>query len=1189
MKPVLTRRTWRQLYRRSRLYLPLVVLLLLAMAIYLPLSPPWLTGAVERKIREESGLPISIDRVRVRLWTADVHLFGVELQGTGGELPFRLESMHLSGAMSELLAGDGHWPEEVVLAGPSPMHVVVSATQKLEPGGPLQTLMNAVSGVGANLESNRENHPSKGSRRKQTPRIIAQNVILSVESEREGVPDGRLDLREIEIASRSGASEPLQFIYRGVVTSGGSERISGEGVWVPEANRLEVRSRADAVAHTLMVPQLGGFDVDAEGMRLQISATHQEDGDYEVVVRAGADRFSVEETRLNGERWTDEELHFRVRAEYDPVLQAFKDISARLDSSQIDMRLSGSVEAKDDLESDLRLEVVQVPPLTFAILRRAARGEGFDVDETTSPSLTLDLVATGPLKKTDLLRIDGGIEARDWRIVAPDVPSPIDVRHLRGRIEDNVLNLSVMDIGCGEMNLTGSLHGRIPSRNRGTEPFETRISIDAPAQEVIKTLRSFDVSTSPVIDIRTNISFRVEGTMPVEMTPDGIRILVREQSASWDANIAWTEGSLQIENLADPVGFTPGRLSASPLAARLSGLRLKWADVVADIEGTALSEDGSILAGFPLVKMRAACESPVPSMMRLVSHYVHLPFPADRFGGTARFNLQTTTPLNDIASSLWNASLEFESASGHFDVPYSEVRVTNLDARIDATSSRLDVSRFSAIIQDEATVEGSASIAKDGVIANVEIASPLHVVPDVLPKELKDFVIDGTGAATAEVRLKPLTALPEGRDIYSQYVAHLSNIDGPVIGVRNSAPLQLSIDGRIRPGDVAVFFHRDFPHPITNIRGNITADESGFQFQKARASFGEADDVEVTGWVTLGHVGTPRIEFTAEAPELDINEWLHGWGSMPWSENPFVRPPRPRGPNEQRKLVEIAGNVKLGHTEFLSVRAENTDVDLRFESWRGRENTLDATLHDADTYDGQVRGTARVVFPRTHDRLSSFTTKLDASDVRMQPFMTDLRKKPSEFNGRFTGSAEFGGEIGDYSTWAGDGVFRVQNSGFIGRQTFNRLAVALNLGDRENLSATEINGTASLEDEVITFPDMVVESEDIQMLSPGTVNIMTGQIDFDLAVNVLDAAIDPIPFLSTVNRVFNELKNRIVRFRVHGKISEPEITTQTLNMDRESFFQTGRRALEGTSERLKRVEQRLGISRDDSTEMRDQP
>src|SRR5690606_14309352 len=112
------------------------------------------------------------------------------------------------------------------------------------------------------------------------------------------------------------------------------------------------------------------------------------------------------------------------------------------------------------------------------------------------------------------------------------------------------------------------------------------------------------------------------------------------------------------------------------------------------------------------------------------------------------------------------------------------------------------------------------------------------------------------------------------------------------IGIEDDSPIRLRIKGQIYPGENATLFQRDFPHPITNIRGDLSADESGFYISRARATFGASENVTVSGYVKLAHGNEPlTIVFDAQAPELNINDWMEGWGTQPWAERPFVRPP----------------------------------------------------------------------------------------------------------------------------------------------------------------------------------------------------------------------------------------------------------------------------------------------------------
>lgn len=1166
-----SRRGWRQLYRRSRLYVPLAVLVLLALAVYLPLSPPWLARFAEKKARAATGLPISIERLRVRLWTADVDLFGVRLEGGPGQVPFDVGEVRLSGEMHELLAGDGGWPAEVVVESPSVI-MFKQSEDGIHPEGALATLLDAIgrmpkkapSAGGAAAKS-----PIDG----PTPSIILRNVAFYGEPLSGELPPTHVTLYSVEIPARVGAGEPVNARVRGLVTAGGSEEVVATATWQPAAQRLTVRTKASGIGHTFRIPGFGGVSVASEDLDGELVALVRDDGRIEARVKGDFGRFSLEETRINGERWLDDELRLRLNAYYDPKAQAFQEVDFRLESPQIDVRVSGGANLRGAREVDAKLEVARVPAVAFALLRREARTEGIDVDDSTSSTIALDLRARGPLSDPRALSIDGGIDIAGWRLSSAAWPGPIDVHRLRGRVENSILSLTVGDVSFAGVDADVTLSGPLPRPGVEPQPMTATVEASGDAASLFAIAQAYVSLPEELLGVQTPIRVEATATVPVGYGETGVFADPMAEGAQWDGLVAWDAGKVVLRDLPEPVHFEGGRLILTTTEAILSNLRASCAGLQLDVSGRAAAEGASLLHGMPRASVSVVAEGPIPVGMSMASRFANLPFEPDRFGGTLRVSATADGVAGKWDELTWAGRIELQDVSGRFDVPHSSVRFDRLNALLALDRDRIAIERLVVRVEEDATIEANAEVTETGLLLRGKVESAVKVVEHILPKDLSEFVVGGRGRADATVRLVPHDALPPGPDIVRRYVAAYGAPGAFRIGIVPEAPLRLDIDARIFPGEGATFYHREFPHPITNIRGGITADETGFQFQDTIADWGEARDVKVNGYATLGHVGTARIDFDLEAADIDLNDWLEGWGSAPWAEVPFKSTPRVRPPGYQ--YIAVDGRLKLKKTQFLSVRAENADATLHFESWNDRDNLLELQLAGADVYDGRVLGTGTVWIPRGKGKLSRFQADVNADGVQLQKFMADLLERPAETTGLVTGTAQLGGDIGDYSTWKGTAAFHAGDSNFIGRAAFRRLALALNVGDREKLAPTQVHGTATLADNVVEFPDMVVESEDIQMLAPGRVQIMTSEIDFRLSVNLLETALESVPFVGWVNRTINDLKNRLLAFRVTGTIGDPRVTTEAFTPDREAFFGTGRRALDATTERLKKVEQRF--------------
>jgi hypothetical protein len=100
-----TRRSYRRMFRRVRIYLPLVFAVLAAMVLFLPLSAGWMARKAAREISAATGLDVTLERLEITVARAKVEAIGVTV-GERAERPFRIGRVELDGSLASLLSGE---------------------------------------------------------------------------------------------------------------------------------------------------------------------------------------------------------------------------------------------------------------------------------------------------------------------------------------------------------------------------------------------------------------------------------------------------------------------------------------------------------------------------------------------------------------------------------------------------------------------------------------------------------------------------------------------------------------------------------------------------------------------------------------------------------------------------------------------------------------------------------------------------------------------------------------------------------------------------------------------------------------------------------------------------------------------------------------------------------------------------
>ncbi len=1178
-----TRRAWRRLYRMSRVYVPLVVLLLLAMVLYLPLSPDWLARKAETELRARTGLPVTLEGIRVRLAAAEVTLSGLSLEAENGGEPFTIEAVRLEGKLSELLAGSGRWPESVTVANPSPLRVVQDEIDGLLPEGALATLIGQFQRQTKDSPADEASSSPPASTEPHafppTPRVTIRNVQLAALPPSPDLPALKFAVHHVTIPERLGPGEALRAEFDGLMTLGSTEEITGKLTYMPLDERLELHATLSAFKEHVPIPGFGELDIKGDELHLEASLNRLKPDTVELRWDGELGRFQVAESRVGGERWEETNLSLTGKAQYRMVKPKIDGLDIRLMGKEIDLSLMGSLRPTGAWPGDLRLVALRLPSSVLRVAREEALHEGIRVDATTtSPTLQFDLEAHGVFARPEELRYAGTLNIAGWRVSQSDWKEPLEIRELSTLISNERFEINRFEVAIGGLEAMGTLNMPIPQNSDASELADVELSVRGRLGHAVALAKAEKLLPRQINDVTMPVALRLNASVPVALTAQGFELRPTLDQSVYSGELTWEAGEVFLRDLNQPIKLSSGNLAFSNHEVKLSHVNATYGgDVTLDID-LAMRSPEVEWTNRPAYTVSVLADGPIPSIMRLVGTQTVLPIASDTISGHARATIEADGVFGDWNVMDYRAGIQVEEVAAVFNIPYSKVHVDRLSAQIVATPERIEIPMLKARVEEAGNLEATGEISAEEIKLVADADTPLWVIESILPKDLQDLVMDGSARAKATVRLVPREELPEGSDVLRRWILAFAGEEPLRLGVLEDAPLRLLIDGRVYPADHVTFFHRDMPHEITDIRGDITADELGFFFHDVYATWGTSQNVKLNGRCTLGHIGPLKIDFDLEAPDLNLNDWMNGWSSRDWAERPFVRPPRRRNPGEERLMARIAGNIRLGKTEFLSVKAQNANVDLIFESWRGRRNTVDATVNEATTYGGTVTGDALVQLPQRHGEMSHFLAHINGKGVQMKGFLSDLRNQPEEFVGLFTGNATIEGDIGDYSTWTGKGEFFVDQSKFIGAQAMIRLASALNMGREQLEATTTIAGTATCRDETVFFPDMRVQNKNIRMLTEGSVDFH-GAIDFLVTVDLFANQLEDILILSTVNKVLNELKNALVSLRVEGTIADPRVRTvplQPFQVDRMKVLESsGSAIIKSSEETLKKSEKAL--------------
>ncbi len=423
--------------------------------------------------------------------------------------------------------------------------------------------------------------------------------------------------------------------------------------------------------------------------------------------------------------------------------------------------------------------------------------------------------------------------------------------------------------------------------------------------------------------------------------------------------------------------------------------------------------------------------------------------------------------------------------------------------------------------------------------ATIDGRTHLEVISVLLPDDTKDLYMRGPVPASGWLSITPVDELPEGETVAERWIRLLLEPDIRINREQDmdeNTALLVDFELRNRQEAPVEIFPREFPVAIRNVRANAHFTPEGFRVENAVADVGSTKDARVDLVVALGIPS--RVEFDVEVEELDVNEWLEGWGEREWATPPYVYArSEPREPREPRKLVDVEANIRAQNVKFLQFPGQEVEANLRVEGWSGRPARMWLEPVRAKLYEGEGEATVAMEFPSGETPIVELSA--DFREVGVKGFMDDLLERDQAMNGLLTGNLEFAAQLLDYPTYTATAEYEITRSSMVGNVIMpyarNVLQLASTTGGRD----TSLRGTVRAEDERVYLPDLVLINPAVNMTADGYVDFQ-GSLNFDVTASVISQRLRNIPVVSLVGDLINFVGNEIVTYRLRGTVENPE-------------------------------------------------
>jgi hypothetical protein len=865
-----------------------------------------------------------------------------------------------------------------------------------------------------------------------------------------------------------------------------------------------------------------------------------DDGRVEAGLNAKAEYFELAQDRVGGERWEDEPLRIRLRAEYDPGAKRLKVGQFSLASDQVDIGIDGAVTLAGALPGEAHVKVERLPRGALALLQDELTERLDLVVDTMEGSATLELEATaaGEFARPEAMDSRVSLRMAGWSLATPQLPGPLLIRNLnvlasRDEVELRALNVELAGV-------VFSARGTVPVCAEAVDRAgELLVTADGNTETIFDFLSRMDLAPRGLNYLRIPLHLEATGKGAIvcnEVTSPGA---MRVRLDDFNASATWKPGEIGARDLAEPIHLEAGR-------AVYTGQELTLERLSLSTQRVSLRADGTI-GGLPLPTQGAAAPSfngkvvssgEITDLVALLSPHVRLPAMPRDLTGQYQLSLSGSGEKADLKQANYEVRLLLDKVGALVETPYRQVRVGDLGLELRLDRDLLDIRRGSLRILDEefgnTTVEFKVSADRSQIRADVDARTNLEYLPALLPKDLKDIYMKGPLPVAGWARLTPREALPTSQGLTEAWIEFFKR-PGLTVDVKGSPDLLADFEFANKQEAPVEIFPRDFPIRIANIRGSARLTPKGIILREVRADFGTAKDVLTSGTI---HLGRPTvIDFEAQVDRLDINEWTEGWGQREWASYSASFEPRWKSIPDPYLMALITGKIRTKSARIMRYDGEKLEGSLRFESWSRIPNKLWVSDLKGTVYGGDAAGNLEFDLPDGDRPILRCKASFRRADLRT--FMNALYERDQKMDGYITGDLNFDGQLLNYPTYKGDARYTIERSSLVGNIILDYARDVFEMTSSTGLRDSQVHGSVSMYDQKVFFPDLVILNPNINLTADGYVDFR-GRLFFDVTASIIAKRLKEIPFVRIIGEVVDMVGNQIVSYEVRGNLSDPK-------------------------------------------------
>lgn len=353
-----------------------------------------------------------------------------------------------------------------------------------------------------------------------------------------------------------------------------------------------------------------------------------------------------------------------------------------------------------------------------------------------------------------------------------------------------------------------------------------------------------------------------------------------------------------------------------------------------------------------------------------------------------------------------------------------------------------------------------------------------------------------------------------------------------------------TLTGSILPGNLS-FAHRDMPADLDNIKGRITFNEKGLNWDDVTLDCGKSKNCRSTGQIRLGEPARTNIKYELRAPEFHFDEWVEGsWGLKRGqkisSSSHMSFPDRPI------PMIFVDGQVRTDRFHFQGLQGGFLDGELTYRGYRGAPNLMNFSIFGGAAYDGALEGTGSFEF--ISNRPFSWRVSGKVNQLQINPVLNAFRGSPEKFFGRLNATVSLSGVSGETETISGESDFEITDARISENPILKRIGNALKSNVLNDIRFRSISGEAEFEQNAARFEEIIFDNPVISLS-------VSGRVDFQENVDAMCYLIfergflRKVPGLSQLAKILEVMGGLILKYQITGTIPDPKIEPVTFSSD----------------------------------------